>query len=349
MSRVAVVVFFSLISLAVSADPQMAVYRWVQKTDNVDAFAKWINRPDIWGEDFTNFESWNNIQNPEWLLKPWAKWVKERPGRRVLLGFPMLVGPWDLSGPQQGTIDLKKAVSHEAGARGEYNHHYETLAKSLVACGLGDSVIRLGWEFNGGWYTWRAGKNPEAFAAYWRQIVKTMRAVPGTEKMQFCWNPALGWQQFPSEKAWPGDEFVDYVGVDVYDDSWIKNTYPWPENATAEEIAARRKRVWNEVILNGSHGLAFWSKFAREHKKPLSIPEWGVSNREDKHGGLDNPHFIEQMHAFITDPANNVAFHCYFDVQAPDGHHQLSPGKDGNEKCEFPLAAAKFKELFSGK
>jgi len=61
---------------------------------------------------------------------------------------------------------------------------------------------------------------------------------------------------------------------------------------------------------------------------------------------LDNPHFIEQMHAFIADPANNVAFHCYFDVEAPDGHHQLSPGEDGKHKTEFQKSAETFKELF---
>ena len=176
-----------------------------------------------------------------------------------------------------------------------------------------------------------------------------MRAVPGTDRLQFCWNPTLGHQQFPAEQAWPGDDFVDYIGVDVYDESWLPDTYPWPVGASPELIEARRKKVWNDVILHGDHGLSFWSKFAREHRKPLAIPEWGVNNRVDQpqqHGGLDNAYFVEQMHRFLKDRANNVAFHCYFDVQAPDGHHQLSPGVKGSEKTEFPLAAAKFRELF---
>ena len=52
------------------------------------------------------------------------------------------------------------------------------------------------------------------------------------------------------------------------------------------------------------------------------------------------------MRAFIADSANRVAFHCYFDVKAPDGDHQLSPGKDGKEKTSFPKSAAKFRALF---
>ena len=71
-----------------------------------------------------------------------------------------------------------------------------------------------------------------------------------------------------------------------------------------------------------------------------------MNKREDGHGGLDNPYFIEQMHAFMSNPANRVAFHCYFDVNAPDGHHQLSPGRDGREPTAFPRAAMRFRELF---
>lgn len=142
---------------------------------------------------------------------------------------------------------------------------------------------------------------------------------------------------------------MDYVGLDVYDESWIKDGYPWPKDAPPAMIQARREKVWKEALLNGNHGLAFWSQFVKEHKKPFVIPEWGLNNRVDmpeQHGGLDSVHFIGQMHAFMTDPKNNVEFQCYFDAQAPDGQHQISPGADGKEKTDFPNAAKRFKELF---
>jgi hypothetical protein len=328
--------------------PQLAVYRWALRTDNVDAFAKWIGHPDIWAEEFMDSSSWDNQENPGWLFKPWGKWVRERAGRRLILGVPLLAGPWNGSGPTAGTIDPKIPVSLEKGAAGEYNRHFANLAKNLVAHGLGETILRPGWEFNGGWYTWRAGANPKAFAEYWRQIVRTMRSVPGAEHLQFCFNPALGYLQFPAEQAWPGDEFVDYVGLDVYDDSWAKDTYPSPAGISQADIDARHQKVWNTVLYGGDHGLRFWDQFATEHHKPFALPEWGVSDREDKHGGLDDPVFIEQMHAFIADAKNKVAFFCYFDVEAPDGHHQLSPGLKGDEKTEFPRSAERFKALFGG-
>jgi hypothetical protein len=333
-----------------SGAPYPAVYRWgaANKVGGAKAnedYARWLNLPAVWAEDFPPIETWDHIEGGGWQLGEWSQWKKAGPGRRFVFSVPLLPGPWDRSGPQFGS-DAKKPVSLTAGARGDYNAHFRKLAENLVKYGLADSILRLGWEWNGGWYAWRARDDPKSFAGYWREIVKTMRVVPGTEKLRYCWNPTIGWIGHPVEDAWPGDEFVDYVGLDVYDQSYLKDTYPWPTNATPAEITVRQHKVWEQVILHGEKGLAYWKKFSDQHGKPLAIPEWGVHNPKDKHGGGDNPYFIEQMHKFINNPANRVYFHCYFDVQAGDGHHQLSPGIHGNETNEFPRSAAKFKELF---
>lgn len=327
--------------------PQMGVYRWAAPRGpaQVDAFAAWIGIPEIWAEDFQATETWDHIADPGWQLSAWAPWVKAKAGRRLILSVPLLPGAWDRSGPKKGT-DANKSVSLGAGADGEYNKHFEKLAKTLIGRQMDNTILRLGWEFNGGWYIWRGADDPKAWAAYFRQIVKTMRGVPGAEKLVCCWNPATDHLQFPAEQAYPGDDYVDVIGIDVYDQSWLKGTYPFAANATPAEKLEIQKKAWNEWTFGGNHGVQFWAKFAADHKKPLAICEWGVCNRKDGHGGEDDPYFIEQMHQFIMDPANNVMFHVYFDVQAGDGHHQLSPGIQGNDKLEFPESTAKFKELF---
>ncbi len=332
-----------------SNQPAFGTYRWANGAAGVDEYAKWLGRDPIWALDFVGGESWDNVGWPTWWLDGWSKWVKAKPGRRLVLSIPLVAGPVDGSGPTQGTKDVRVPASLEKGAAGAYNQHFTDLAQNLVKYGLGDTFLRLGWEFNGDWYAWSAKGKTEAFAEYWRQIVKTMRAVPGTERLQFCWNPTLGDQQFPAEQAWPGDAFVDYVGVDVYDETWNADTYPWPPDATMEEIARRQRKVWDEWIVGSRWGLAFWTKFAREHGKPLAIPEWGLVWATHHHGGLDNPHFIEQMHTFLHDPRNAVAFHCYFDINETDHGHQLSPAANGKGKKTgtlFPVSSKKFRELF---
>jgi hypothetical protein len=342
--------------LGAAGRPALGVYRTVGEkgTQGVDNFAHWLGVPVRLGHDSmpTN-ATWDHIsgQNLEWLLIPWSKWKKAAASRHFVLSVSILAGPWDLSGPKIGT-DANKPVSHEAGARGEYNHHFKSLAEQLVQAGLQDSLLRLGWEMNGGWYPWRAAGHEEAFAGYWRQIVTTMRSVPGAENLRFVFNPDCdpGWCKI--EKAWPGDEFVDYVGIDIYDCSWLPGTYPIPTDATPQEALARQQKVWTELHLHGNnnHRLLYWRDFAKQHHKPLCFPEWGVCGRQvNDHGGGDDPYFVEQMYKFIMDPANNVVFHSYFDCTNPNDKntdHRISPEPDGSFTTHFPRSAAKYKELF---
>jgi hypothetical protein len=334
-----------------TAAPFKGVYRWGQSGcvhGLYDAYGPWLNRNVIWAEDFMPIETWDNLEGQSWQMGTWGPWVAKVPGRRYILSLPMLPGGWSGKGPSSGT-GAHIAVSLEEGAKGTYNPHFTKLAESLVKHGLGNTIIRVGWEFNGGWYTWRAQSDAKAkaYAAYFHQIVTAMRAVPGAENLKFDWNPALMWNGYPFEDAWPGDDVVDYIGLDVYDQSWVKDTYPIPAGATADETLQRQKAAWDAAINNNDFGLPFWLKFAAKHNKPLTFPEWGVCNRKDGHGGGDNVYFIQQMFDFIYNPANNVYFESYFDVVAGDGDHQLCPDPEGKIQTKFPNAAAKFKELFS--
>jgi hypothetical protein len=334
-----------------TAEPAMGVYRGVNATNGVDAFAAWLGRPAVWGVDFVGSESWSNVAWPTFWLDAWSKWVRAKPGRRLVLATPMLAGPVDGSGPTQGDKGVGVPVSLEKGAAGAYNDYFKDLAENLVRYQLTDTILRPGWEFNGGWYTWRAKGKTEAFAKYWRQIVTTMRAVKGTEGLKFCWNPTLGDQDFPADEAWPGDDVVDYVGVDVYDETWNPDTYPWPEDANVAEIERRQKKAWDGWIVYSPRGLKFWSEFAQKRGKPLAFPEWGLVNGSEGHGGGDNPYFVEQMHAFIATPGNHVAFACYFDANPEKHRDAISPkltgGKD--EGTDFPKASERFKALFGGR
>jgi hypothetical protein len=327
-------------------DPPLGVYGGALGVADVDAFAAWLGRPSVWAEDNTGSESWNNVAYPIWWLSGWGAWAKGKPDRRLILGIPIVPGPLDGSGPTKGDIDVGKPVSLELGATGAYDHHYTRLARALVEHGLGNTILRLGWEFNGDWYAWRAEGKAAAFAAYWRRIVTAMRAVPGTEQLHFCWNPSLGNQRMPAESAWPGDEFVDFIGLDVYDVSWVPDTYPWPKGTTEADVEARRTKAWDLWIRTPERGLTWWARFAAAHGKKLAVPEWGVCEGPDDHGGLDDVRFVERMHDFVTDPAGGIAFHCYFDAKASDGRHELSPGGKGARESAFPRASARFRELF---
>jgi hypothetical protein len=221
------------------------------------------------------------------------------------------------------------------GAKGNYDANFTRLARNLVAGGQGSAIIRLGWEFNLASSRWSTA-NPQQFISYWRHVVTAMRAVPG-QKFTFDWNPNVGVTAYDATQYYPGNAYVDYIGVDVYDLSWQKDTYPYPASCPAACRLERQKLVW-ERLHDGTHGLAFWSDFAASKGKPMSLPEWGLWKRNDNHGGADNPYFIEQMYRFIANPKNNVAYHAYFETATDEGTHRLM--------TDFPASSAAFRKFF---
>jgi hypothetical protein len=255
--------------------------------------------------DFASSADWNGIAAPQWVIAPHAG-----SAARFELSLPML--------PDSGPYSLA------ACAAGAYNDEWTIAARNLVAGHEPDAVVRPGWEFNGTWYRWSAKNDIAGYVGCFRQIVVTMRAVAG-QRFAFDWNPNLGGGAFPAEQAYPGDAYVDYVGVDAYDTSWT--WYATQGTPTAAQAAA----AWS-YDLNGDHGLKFWSTFAAAHHKSMAITEWGVTAVGGGHGGGDDAAFVQHMFDFMTDPANHVAYMHYFDTPT----HQLTGA------TPFPAAAAVF-------
>ena len=215
----------------------------------------------------------------------------------------------------------------QAGARGDYDTHFDALARTLVAAGQRDAVIRLGWEFNGDWFSWSAVNDPAAFITFWRRVVTTMRAV--SSDFRFDWCPNSGPSKMDADLAYPGDAFVDYVGMSSFDAAWGAPTPP---------TAAWR---WG-AIRDQPFGLAWQRAFAAAHHKPMTYPEWGLWKFTDPSyyngggsDGQDDPYYIERMFEWLN--ANEVAYALYFDYDSPVGIHRL-----GN----FPTGAARYRALF---
>ncbi len=231
---------------------------------------------------------------------------------RMAIGVPIL--------PGVGTL--------AQGATGAYNQYFTILGENLVSDHEADAILRLGWEFNGNWYRWSVTSPSDAanFVGFWRQIVTTMRAVPGA-KFKFMWNPNApsvpGPPTFQADQAYPGDAYVDYVGTDIYDNFW--GTPFTPGAAWVNQLTEQ----W---------GLNWLATFAAQHHKPIGIPEWSDEYRTDGHGLGDDPSFIDNMAYWFV--AHQVAFANVFafDTNATYRNDIL----DGT----FPKTLAEFKVDF---
>ncbi|MFD0373221.1 glycoside hydrolase family 26 protein [Streptomyces sp. NPDC127114] len=234
--------------------------------ERIARFEKWWGRGALTaGRTYLPGDDWESIEGPPEFLRPWGSWRAARAGRLVVLNVPML----DRS--EAHLSDEEVAGLLDEGASGAHDHHFRVLAQRLVGHGLADSVLVLGWEMNGVTFTHRCHPAPDSWREYWRRIVRTMRAVKG-QRFRFDFAPNRGRDAVPWTSCYPGDAYVDVIGMDAYDQ---------PHRSTFREQ------------VDEPYGLRAQVSFAKLHRKPISYPEWGLFRNGD------NPAYMSGMLAWF--------------------------------------------------
>ncbi len=286
------------------------------------------------GTAYVSDNSWSQIDGAGGTLaflqrEGWSSPADQpTPGYQLVLGVPIL--------PKSG-------ASLENGANGDYNGYFRLMATALVDEGLGDAWLRLGYEFdNSGlkgpsspWGTGNSTTQEGYFAQYWKQIVTTMRAVNGAN-FKYVWNPDgyafLGANDqeylksggFSPSAAWPGSQYVDYVGADVYD---------WEPTLFSGYTQAENWASFIEPQLQGAQ------QFATSEGVPLAFPEWGVMARTVFAGMGDDPSYVNGMYCFMINPADDVAWESYSNTSYPDWNTEIT-------SSAFPASLAAFRQDF---
>jgi hypothetical protein len=199
-------------------------------------------------------------------------------------------------GPSSATPARHKSNSSAlvAAAAGADNQQFYQLGELLVRDGLSNTIINLSREMNGWWYEWSVWHAPaselNAFILAWRQVVTTMRSVPG-EHFKFLWT--IYPQGATVTECWPGSAYVDYVGTDIFD--WHGDpdgTYPHTASGALDWALH-----WQRTLTATPGGLDWIIRFSELTGKPIIIPEWGL----DFHtfGGQDDMYFLTRMTAWL--------------------------------------------------
>ena len=266
----------------VSANDIPTVTKWSRVLD------RQINCAVSFIDAAPNWRSWDNPwiigYRSNWPKYDWVDWFDYGTRGRHLILTQTLI-PSDL----RGTNWLA------AGAAGKFEPYARVLAENLVRAGMGSVVIRLGHEANGTWYADSIPDTPTGDAQWvrlWDNTVRAMRSVPGAH-FRFDWTVNAGYRPITLPAFYPGNRYVDIVGVDAYD------ALPFP--APGNRLTA---------ILDEQDGLRAVKAFARRHHKPMSIPEWGIDPSGASHGTPDYPAYVNA----IARAANtgNVLYQSYF-------------------------------------
>lgn len=195
----------------------------------------------------------------------------------------------------------------DAAAAGTYDTHYQAMGATIVTKRPSKkTIIRPGWEGNGTWYEWRAdatGGLP-AYIAGFRRMVEQMRIgaeahLTGSSALiVVSWSLSALDPYFgdPLATQYPGDTWVDIIGVDSYDNNG-KTT-----SATVPGHADIYQRVYD---------------FAKSHGKWMAFDEWGLHNTGQSGEGGDNPLHIKAMFAWFRGHKDILAYEEYFQDTLP--------------------------------
>ena len=205
--------------------------------------------------------------------------------------------------PSFRKIALSQPLSADSGwnlgeaAAGRYDGIYARCADNLRRVRDRLICVRIGWEMNGDWMPWSLGgpgtaQTPENYVGAFRRLARMIRTAVPDVPIDWCPN-----FDKPSEAWYPGDEYVDIIGLDVYlNKRWIAND-------------------WNEVLSLPS-GLRWLERFAQAHKKLISFPEWATN--------YDDGKFVENMHAWMR--KRPVVYQAYWnDDNAFPGRFERYP------------------------
>ncbi|MFE0675996.1 glycoside hydrolase family 26 protein [Streptomyces sp. NPDC058867] len=264
----------------------------------------WLGGADLRvGHTYLPGDRWSNIAGAPDFLEDWANWRRERDDRMFVLNVPMM------ERNEEGLSDAQVRTLLRQAAGGAFDHHFRALAKRLVELGIPDTVIVPGWEMNGITYTHRCGPDPESWKTYWKRIVTAMRAVPG-QRFKFDFTPSRGRDAVPWTQCYPGDDTVDIIGMDSYDQ---------PRGVSFDEQ------------IKEPYGLQAHVDFAKAHGKPISYPEWGLFRNGD------NAEYMRRMLAWMDEHKplyNTVTDYC------PHGVWQCA---------ENPRASEVYRQALSGR
>jgi len=250
----------------------------------VDPDGRWIDNQSAEGE-VTTFEK--QIGRKLDLDSHYYAWTDK---------FPSGLEQWDLQNGRTPIVSWK-AADLGSIASGAQDGLIRQRADDLKA--LGKPVfLRFAWEMNGNWYPWSGAQSsdpgthngPAQYVAAWRHIHNVF-AAQGANNVVWVWSPNN--ESVPADpwnavgNYYPGDKYVDWVGVDGY--NW----------GTSESWSS-----WTSFTQLFSN---FYDKYSSS--KPIMVAETATVS-----AGGSKPGWIDGAATAMKSQFPDIAAFVYFDA-----------------------------------
>ncbi|MFZ2657832.1 MAG: glycosyl hydrolase [Victivallales bacterium] len=250
---------------------------------------------------------------------------------------------------RQGLIDT---------ANGMHDAQYLRFAQSLKNDGFANAILRLGHEFDGYWTGWSCIGNYDVFISAWRHVHDIFKGVsPG---FLFDYNGTVfsfhapanayaGDTRTRAEAAYPGDAYVDVVGLDLYDRNIGPPWYDYFKQGWNDP-----EKTWKDKFMPT---LVHHRDFAVSKGKTVSFPEWAVQAHAGIYiytGGDDSAlirNFYNWMSSLPPSGPGSLKYHSYFWLgpQPNASNPNLSYGTLMLTSPQLAESALMFSQLYGAK
>lgn len=199
-----------------------------------------------------------------------------------------------------GAVLMLTVEPHEGfeGIKDRYIKDLAQLAEDVNKNGM-DLLIRFGHEMNGDWYPWCA--DPKNYVEYFRKVTDAVRDKTDRAYMVWAPNTGLGYpfdgsggrypkdandERFklldtnkdgvldndddPFSPYYPGDEYVDWVGLSFYS----KRNMGKPED---EANVVDSRVTFDKYIYDNKAGYDFYKSYSDKKNKPFMLAETAAS------------------------------------------------------------------------
>jgi mannan endo-1,4-beta-mannosidase len=227
------------------------------------------------------FQAWGAGHGP--YEPAWFDTVA-RTGRTGLLSWE----PWALPAGGDWAPWLPARI-----AAGDHDRYIDEWAARLAARRDGPWWLRPMHEMNGNWYPWGGG-DPAEYQAAWRRIVDRFDRAGAGRRVRWLWAPLVDDVAGQFEPYYPGDRYVDAVGLDGY--NWGADEPAnggWRTPAQVFEPALDRlgrlapsKRVWLTEVgcspVGGDKPAWVADLYAMARRWPVDAVVWfGLDKEQD--------------------------------------------------------------------
>jgi hypothetical protein len=236
---------------------------------SMEAMESWLGHSMDFAVEFGGYANASDFTgSPGFILGQWPT------GRKLLYSTPLI-----FSG---GTL--------AAAASGAYDAYYTSIANDIHTANLAGKIfaVRIGAEFNGYNFPWSIHQSGTMadFAAGFRRFALIIKGIDPTIKID--WNS--NWGQADPAAGYPGDDVVDVITMDAYEDTqYLSGTG-----------ASRWAGFVNQPA--GFASLTTMNTFATAHNKPQGFSEY-ASNFNDGY-------YVQQMHDWAI--SHNFLWQAYW-------------------------------------